>query len=406
MKSLRNILFYTENYERGGGNQYFIDLLNSIPRECVVDVLSNSGGLYREDFEKLKYTLDYREIDILSISNWYRIAKDKKWFNLLRIFAHSTKYILLIIFHHINSRRLKKFLSFNQYDLIISCNGGYPGGLTCLDLIGVSSSLGIETWLTVVSMPQKKTLINRFYDPFLQKVNKIIVNSKLISKEFTEFKGISKTRIEILYNCMPNARIEKVPLQQITYSSNLEEYVLGYVGRIEKSKGIFYLLEAFTYLSLEFSNLKLVLVGSGRDLDLARKFCLDRGIENNVEFTGFFSGAIEEVLKNFDLFVFPSLWEGLPYSVLEAMACSRLVVSTNVGGIPEIIEDGVTGFLVPPSNFMEICRKIKYILQDLKNRDEIVERALKNIQSNFSEDNFCLKFRSFFEDARTLNAVE
>lgn len=398
---MKKVLVYTENYQRGGGNQYLVDIINNIPKGFSVHILSNKGGIFKEDFDKVKIKYTYNEIDILSIYNLYEKTKaingSKSVLFFVKVLVYFFKYFLFFAFRKINSRRIKHFIENKDYDLIISCNGGYPAGLTCLDCVCAAKSQGIKVWMTVVSMPQVKSGIDLVYRGFFYKLDKLIVNSTKIADEFLKTRSIQPDKIRILYNCLANDSIDIIPEAQVLYSDDIHEYVLGYVGRIEKAKGVFYLLEAFVQLLPYYSNLKLVMVGSGTDLEFAKAYCVEKGIDEKVEFTGFYSGDINLMLKSFNLFVFPSLWEGLPYSVLEAMANSKLVLSTNVGGIPEIIEDGVNGFLVPPANSKLLYEQIKFILGELKDYNNIVSNSLITIKSKFSENKFNKELNSFFE---------
>ncbi|GGF08145.1 glycosyltransferase family 4 protein [Flavobacterium limi] len=398
---MKKILVYTENYQRGGGNQYLVDIINNIPKDFSVDILSNKGGIFKEDFNKIRIKYTYHEINILSIYNLYdkikTISESKFLLFFSKTMVYFFKYFLFFAFKKINFKRIEQFIEDENYNLVICCNGGYPGGLTCLDCVDVAESKNIKVWLTVVSMPQTKSVIDFIYKGIFQKVDKLIVNSAKIAEEFLKTRSVAFGRLEVLYNCLPNDSIDIIPEAQVTYDVTMHEYILGYVGRIEKSKGIFYLLDAFAQLLPHLPNLKLVMVGSGIDLEFAKTYCITKGIQEKVEFTGFYAGDISVILKRFNLFVFPSLWEGLPYSVLEAMANSRLVVSTNVGGIPEIIEDGVNGFLVPAANSKLLTEKIKYVLGEFKDYDEVVKNSLNTIKYKFSENSFSKGLKSFFD---------
>lgn len=403
---MKKVLIYTENYERGGGNQYLVDIINNIPNNFSISILSNKEGLFREDLEKISIKFKHSEIDVFSIFNLYKkintITKNKIVLFSIKLFVKIFKYILLYFFKKANFSIIKNFITDKDFDLIISCNGGYPGGLSCLDCVNVAKSKQIKIWLSVVSMPQSKSGIDFLYGQIFNKIDKLIVNSNKIKNEFLRTRLINKEKIEVLYNCLPNNVIDFIPKRQIIYEAGLEEYILGYVGRIEKSKGVFYLLDAFVALIADFPNLKLVLVGSGADLDLAKAYCLEKEISEKVEFTGFYFGDINVKLRTFNLFVFPSLWEGLPYSILEAMANSKIVVSTNVGGIPEIIDNNINGFLVPPANSKELFEKIRFILNDLEDYNGIVENSLNTIKSKFSENNFSQELDSFFKEVEII----
>ena len=112
-------------------------------------------------------------------------------------------------------------------------------------------------------------------------------------------------------------------------------------------------------------NIILLLVGSGADIEKGRKYAKDLGIDRNTIFTGFFNGDIRDILANIDIFLFPSFWEGLPYAVLEAMNAGKIIISTNVGGIPEIINNE-NGILIPAKDASILADKTLEVLKDIE----------------------------------------
>ena len=139
-----------------------------------------------------------------------------------------------------------------------------------------------------------------------------------------------------------------------------ETCLIGTLGRLTPVKGIPYVLQAAKILLRRGTNVKVLIVGEGsirQDLLLQTH---DLGISANVVFLGHREDT-DVLLQALDIFVLPSLSEGIPMALLEAMAASRPIVASRVGGIPEIIEDGVDGYLVEPmdvDNLAERCRQL------------------------------------------------
>ena len=139
-----------------------------------------------------------------------------------------------------------------------------------------------------------------------------------------------------------------------------ETCLIGTVGRLTPVKGIPYLLDAARILLRQGENVKVLVVGDGsirQDL-LAQAGNL--GVGERVVFLGHREDT-DALLQALDIFVLPSLSEGIPMALLEAMAAARPIVASRVGGIPEIIEDGVDGYLVEPmdvNNLAERCRRL------------------------------------------------
>jgi glycosyltransferase involved in cell wall biosynthesis len=164
-----------------------------------------------------------------------------------------------------------------------------------------------------------------------------------------------------------------------------ETPVLLSVGRLSKQKGLQHLLRAMPEVHKEISNARLVLVGAGEDEAALKDLTGELGLEGAVSFLGWRS-EIPEFLKDTDLLVLPSLWEGMPNVILEAMACGVPAVATEVGGTPELVSDGETGFLVPPADSDALARSIITLLQDRELRTRMGQQAHELARSKFSPE--------------------
>ena len=162
-----------------------------------------------------------------------------------------------------------------------------------------------------------------------------------------------------------------------------ETPVLLTVGRLSRQKGLQHLLDAMPAVLDEISNTRLALVGAGEDEASLKDLTRELGIEGAVSFLGWHP-EIPEFLKDADLFVLPSLWEGMPNVVLEAMASGVPTVATEVGGTPELVLEGETGVLVPPADSDALARSIITLLQDRELRSRMGQQALERAQSQFS----------------------
>lgn len=142
---------------------------------------------------------------------------------------------------------------------------------------------------------------------------------------------------------------------------------IGTVGRVEAEKGILDLLEAFRRLGEAAPSARLLVAGGFPDSAYLRRcleFCRQAGIGGRVEFLGAVQ-PIEEFLRALDIFVLPSTAaEAFPRAVLEAMACGIPVVATASGGVPEAVEEGRTGFLVPPGDPEAMADRMRRLIED------------------------------------------
>lgn len=169
---------------------------------------------------------------------------------------------------------------------------------------------------------------------------------------------------------------------------------IGCMGRLEPSKGRDVLLVAFSRLLRDYPSARLIIVGDGSLKQELIRLSKTLGVENSVVFTGFV--PFEEILSllaRFSIFVLPSLSEGMPNALLQAMAAGLPVVATRVGGVPEFVEDHVDGLLVEPSNPDELARAIRELMSSESLRRTLGQNA-KAKAANYSFDRVMQTYES------------
>ncbi|GAB6180451.1 glycosyltransferase [Desulfotomaculum defluvii] len=180
--------------------------------------------------------------------------------------------------------------------------------------------------------------------------DRIITVSDALKKELMEKEEISSGRLTTIYN---GIEIEKFDIdynnEEIRKNLNIpvSGMVIGTIARLAPQKGISYLLKAASHLK-EY-NVTLLIVGDGPLRQELEKEVLSLGLGDRVVFAGMREN-IAQVLAALDIFVLPSVTEGLPLTILEAMAAAKPIVATRVGGVPEAILDGRSGIVVPPKD--------------------------------------------------------
>jgi glycosyltransferase involved in cell wall biosynthesis len=150
--------------------------------------------------------------------------------------------------------------------------------------------------------------------------------------------------------------------------------VVGFVGWLWPVKGVRYLVESMVAVLQEDPRVFLVLVGQGDEEPALRNQVAEMGMEERVFFLGWRSD-VNEILPCFDLFVLPSLNEGMGRVLAEAMAAKLPVVGTRVGGIPDLIKHGENGLLVPPANAAALREAIQRLLDDPVLRERMGARG-------------------------------
>jgi glycosyltransferase involved in cell wall biosynthesis len=183
------------------------------------------------------------------------------------------------------------------------------------------------------------------------------------------------------------------------------------VGRLTPMKGFDTLIKASFELHKKNIIHKLTIVGFGPDKDYLHKLASDLGIGNHIAFMDYCSPAeVKSLLTSSDLFVLASKYDknkgtqdGIPVAIMEAMSIGIPVISTKISGIPELIEDGINGFLVNPDNPVELSAKIKAVFETTQNQlSEIVKNARSKIEKEFDLDKLTNELKDFLEAANRL----
>jgi glycosyltransferase involved in cell wall biosynthesis len=179
--------------------------------------------------------------------------------------------------------------------------------------------------------------------------------------------------------------------------SSSRQLRITYVGWLEKEKGVLELLESCRILSHDHEFV-LQLVGDGSFAEAAKSFVAQSRMEANVAFLGWLEPAeLHGILKESDIFVLPSWAEGLPNAMIEAMAAGLPVVVTGVGGIPDVIENGVSGLVVRPRSSSELQIALGRMMDDADLRRSLASAAYEIARNRFSTDIATEKLRRAFK---------
>lgn len=138
--------------------------------------------------------------------------------------------------------------------------------------------------------------------------------------------------------------------------------VVGTIAELHPNKGLSYFIEALPAVTHQYPNTLCIIIGEGQDRSSLTRQIAERSLENHVHMIGYLENAAE-YLKAFSIFILPSTKEGLPYAIFEAGYASLPVLSTTVGGIPEIIEDTRSGILVQPKKSKELSHALSFMIE-------------------------------------------
>lgn len=202
----------------------------------------------------------------------------------------------------------------------------------------------------------------------------VIAVSKSV-KKFIEGSGIPGEKVSVIPNAIEVASVD-------TLDKPNKHLLVGTVGVLVKRKGQIHLIRAFERVAASLPKARLEIVGDGPEKENLLLEIKKLGLESRVQLLGH-QDKPEKFLKNWDLFALPSLSETFGLVILEAFAVKVPVVASNVDGIPELISDGKTGYLVPPANPEKLAKAISYLLAEKKERDLLADNAYKLLKEKY-----------------------
>jgi glycosyltransferase involved in cell wall biosynthesis len=216
------------------------------------------------------------------------------------------------------------------------------------------------------------------------KVSKLIAVSSNIETTLRKLYGACK--VVKIHN---GINIEKVRVSQDRervrdgLGSGPNDYAIGTVGRLTPVKGHELLLRAVASLMNKIPNITVVIVGDGPLMPELKQLAHELGMEKKVVFVGQ-RYDVYDLVNSMDVFALPSIHEGIPMGLLEAMALRRAVVASRVGGIPEVIDHGVNGLLVAPGNVTQLAQGLEQIITDRTLAIQLGQAGAARIEAEFS----------------------
>jgi len=227
---------------------------------------------------------------------------------------------------------------------------------------------------------------NIFINWFLYKfINKIITVSESIRRNIIASEKIDPQKIVTIHNGI-DIELYKNKISSneegANLGPNLKKPTLGIIARLEEQKGHKYFLKAAQKVIAAKPNVHFLIAGEGSLRKQLEKLAVDLNIARQIEFCGF-RHDVSNVLCGLDIFILSSLWEGFPFILLEAMACSCPIIATDAGGVKEMIQHNISGLLVPTSNEDAIADAILQLLNDRSFAQKLAREAYKTVCSNF-----------------------
>lgn len=301
-------------------------------------------------------------------------------------------YDLRIIFDLIRLIRKEKYDIVHSYLFGFHYLATIPAKTTGVRMV-ISSRRELATW---------KKRHHRFLENLGNLFTDKVITCSEAARDFSlKNENLSEDKITTIYNGINLNKfypIEKNKEILNDFGLTAQDKIIGMVANFSAVKDHQALLKAVNEIKKRYSSIKCILAGGG-SLRVSIAAEVDHlGLKNNVIFTGR-RDDVERILSVMDVFVLSSLSEGMPNAALEAMACGLPVVATNVGGIPEVVEDGKSGMLVEPKDSMAIANTIIKLLEDEALRRNMGEYGREVVKRKFSLERMVKDYEVFYKNA-------
>jgi glycosyltransferase involved in cell wall biosynthesis len=358
---MKKILFIVTQSEFGGAQRYIFEMGRLLDRnKYQIKVAAGPGD--GELFRKLE------EISIPS----KRLEKLKRAPNPPQLIS--------------SIKEMRGIIKIERPDVLFLCS-------TTAGLLGSLSAISLKTrviyriggWAFNDPRPFWQNLLITLAERATSRLkDAIIVNSEFDWRIAVKKKIASPEKIVKIYNGLDPDTMSFISSKEARRELEIgSDPVIGTVANFYKTKGLEYLIEAAKEVTRENPQTKFVIVGEGRLRSRLEKMIKKHGLENNVFLKGRIPNAYK-YLKAFDAFVLPSLKEGFPWIILEAMAAELPITATKVGALPEIISNKEDGFLIEPGDVKELAGKIKWIIDNPDKAKAMGIRAKAKLAEKFS----------------------
>jgi len=390
MASPLRVNIFVENYLAGGLERFYFDLINGLPvNELDITLLTNPlEGLD----ERLRVFIRrpfnwvlYKNLTLTSLD--YRVfhTNSLRPSGALTLGCRAIARLPLWVASRI---KLRNLFQRHAADVVHIINGGYPGAQGCVTAAMAAKAAGVRKILmSVQSYPYPpRTPLDAIMDRrLIRAVDYLVPNSLAAAQGLMSLRGFPKSKIHPIQTGTPAPPQDREAGVRLRAELDLpsDRVLVGTVAALEPLKGHLVLLEALREIQAEFPQAHLIFLGEGIMRPQITAYVQAHQLVGRVSLLGYRNDA-QRLTNAFDVVAFPSFVEGMPITILEAMALARPIVATNVGGIPEEIEHGASGLLVPPRDSRALADGLRQMLRSPGNAARMGQAAREKYCRQFT----------------------
>jgi glycosyltransferase involved in cell wall biosynthesis len=301
------------------------------------------------------------------------------------------------------AQRLALLLRRQPVDILHTHNTGCEESALAARLAGIPTVIGTFHVDSTYDLDRQRSGVTHRILEHLSNhcLNRAIGVSHATSRDWIRRTHLPPRRVLTIHNGIDSDRFQRRTSRHAARAllglPTDDRLIIGGVGRLEDAKGFAFLLQAVAQLSHDIPNLLLVLAGQGPLREHLSAQAVRLGITDRVSFLGF-CPDVQQVYDALDVFILSSLCEALPYALLEAMATCLPAVGTTVGGVPEVIVPGETGFLVPPRDTQALATALRPLLESADLRKCMGHAGRERVVKHFREDDMVRKTIQVYRD--------
>jgi glycosyltransferase involved in cell wall biosynthesis len=258
--------------------------------------------------------------------------------------------------------------------------------------------------LTAHSLVEERSPVQRWIEGrVLGSLDHIVAISDAVREDLASKKAAAREKITVIPNGIDAAEFQISAQARSDARAALglpdESPVVGMVGRLDQAKGADILIRAAAVIRRQVPQLRVVLIGAGPAENEIKRLAREHAVSDIVHFAGYRRDA-RQLMHALDLLVLASRHEGQSFSLLEAMACGKAVVAANVGGIPGVLLNGVTGLLFPAEDVAALADAVVKLLAEPKKREEMGRAGRRRVETDFSQAEMLERTVALYQERR------
>jgi len=359
------IAYFTGSFQFGGTERYLLNLLENIDRNLfhpTIMCFYKTGEFF---FEIQKLNID---IEVFPISN-----------SLI-----NTTGIRSLM-------KASAFLKNNDIQMLHTlADWGNYFGVFAGKLAGVKTIIASQRNMGHLMVKKRYYFTSKIIYKYV--TNGIIVNAGSIKKYLIKEFHIHPEKIEVIHN---GIAFNRTSVNKNKLEAASENITGGFIGRFHPVKGFSLLIDVANNVIKEYPNIVFLIIGTGSESRELKYKIKNYGIMKNFNFVGN-QKDIQFYISKMDFIILPSKSEGFPNVVLEAMASHKPVVATRVGGVPEVVVHGKTGFIIEPGNVSAMTISIKKLCEDEGLRNKMGRAAFTHAKNQFGIEKMMDKHLKYY----------